>query len=167
MKHTNDTEIVKIMIRMYCKSHHHPEGYLCPECEELLEYVKYRRSLCPFGDDKPFCANCKIHCYKPDMQEKIKKVMRFSGPLISFVHPVIGANHIIETVQTKIKNKKQAKERQKKIEIALQRKKEMDELKAKQALEASQKQDQQVESNLENSSASIKEETSNSDEQRK
>ncbi len=31
------------------------------------------------GTEKTFCANCKVHCYKPEMREKIRAVMRFFG----------------------------------------------------------------------------------------
>ena len=27
--------------------------------------------------EKTFCANCKVHCYKPEMREQIRQVMRF------------------------------------------------------------------------------------------
>ena len=74
---------------------------------EGVEYVKFRRSKCPWGDNKPFCANCKIHCYKPEMREKIKEVMRFSGPRMIFYHPVIALNHLIETKRQKKKLKKE------------------------------------------------------------
>ena len=36
-------------------------------------------------EQKTFCANCKVHCYKPEMREQIRKVMRFSGTEDYFV----------------------------------------------------------------------------------
>ncbi len=38
---------------------------------------------------KTFCANCKVHCYKPQMREQIRQVMRFSGPRMLLYHPVL------------------------------------------------------------------------------
>ena len=32
--------------------------------EKLKEYVSLRLNKCPFGENKTFCSNCKIHCYK-------------------------------------------------------------------------------------------------------
>ena len=107
MKKQKELEVVTLMIRLYCKKKHKHKKGLCPECEELLEYVKFRRSKCPWGDKKPFCSNCKIHCYKPEMREKIKEVMRFSGPRMIFFHPVIALNHLIETKRQKKKLKKE------------------------------------------------------------
>lgn len=80
-------------IRLYCRL---KEGYknLCPDCEKLAEYAENRLRHCPFGDEKGSCRNCKIHCYRPDMKEKIKEVMRFSGPRMLFYHPVMAIRHL-------------------------------------------------------------------------
>ena len=48
-------------------------------------------------ETKTFCSKCKVHCYKPDMQKKIKEVMRFSGPRMLFYHPVLALRHFIES----------------------------------------------------------------------
>jgi hypothetical protein len=37
---------------------------------------------------------CPVHCFKPEMREKIKTVMRFSGPLMIYRHPIIGLQHL-------------------------------------------------------------------------
>ena len=102
------------MIRLYCKKNHKDERKannvdkkgLCPECQELLDYVEFRRSKCPWGDNKPFCANCTIHCYKPEMREKIRKVMRYSGPRMIFSHPILAMSHVIETLRERKKIEK-------------------------------------------------------------
>ena len=102
MKEYKEIEVVTLMIELYCKKNHGSKmGELCPECKDLLDYVKLRRSKCPFKDDKPFCSNCKIHCYKQEYREKIQKVMRFSGPRMMFYHPVIAFRHVYETMKRK------------------------------------------------------------------
>ena len=104
MEKQKELSVVKMMIEFYCHHNHHTKHHeLCPECQELYEYVVFRRSKCPWGDNKPFCANCPIHCYKPDMRQKIRDVMRFSGPRITFVHPIIAMRHLIETKKEKKK----------------------------------------------------------------
>lgn len=107
MKESKELEVVELMIRLYCRKKHKFKDGLCAECSELLEYVKLRRSKCPWGDKKPFCSNCKIHCYKPEMRERIKNVMRFAGPRIVFRHPIIAVKHLIETKKQKKKLKKE------------------------------------------------------------
>ena len=107
MKQSKELEVVELMIRLYCAKKHKCKDGLCAECNELLEYVKLRRSKCPWGDKKPFCSNCKIHCYKPDMRAKIKDVMKFSGPRMILYHPAIAVKHLIETKRQKKKLKKE------------------------------------------------------------
>ena len=112
MEKKKEIEVVRMMIELYCHRNHKTKHHdLCPECQELLEYVEFRRSKCPWGDNKPFCANCPIHCYKPDMRQKIREVMRYSGPRITFVHPIIAMRHVIETLKEKKKIKKMGVEK--------------------------------------------------------
>lgn len=104
MNKAKELRVVTLMIKKYCKGNHGTnKNELCPECNELLSYVEFRRSKCPFGDKKTFCSNCKIHCYKPEMREKIRTVMRYSGPRIVLDHPILATRHLIES---KIEKKK-------------------------------------------------------------
>ena len=91
-KHT-----ISIMIGMYCRHYHSSNGMFCEECNHLNAYALKRVECCKFGKDKPVCAKCTIHCYKSDMREKIREVMRFSGPRMLFSHPVLALRHIIDS----------------------------------------------------------------------
>jgi hypothetical protein len=91
-----EKKTVDIMIRLYCHKHHGTKDELCPECKELREYAMLRLSNCPFQEDKPTCANCLVHCYKPDMMAKITKVMRYSGPRLLFYHPLLALHHLFD-----------------------------------------------------------------------
>lgn len=93
-----EADIVRIMIDMYCKGNHSSNIVLCNECEELATYAESRALNCKFGNKKPVCGKCKIHCYKPSMREKIKKVMRYSGPRMIIKHPVVLAMHAMDLV---------------------------------------------------------------------
>ncbi len=83
------------MIRLYCKNQHGTKTGLCPECRALTEYACERSDICPFMENKHFCSNCRVHCYKPEMRDKIRQVMRFSGPRMIFHHPVMAIWHLI------------------------------------------------------------------------
>lgn len=61
--------IVGEMISFYCRKRH-GRNVMCKECETLNDYAVERLKKCPFGDDKPVCKNCKVHCYKSEMREK-------------------------------------------------------------------------------------------------
>ena len=98
-KREREKRIVSQMIEIYCKKQHHGRGNcgLCTECEALKKYAVERSDKCPFMEEKTFCSNCKVHCYKPEMREKIREVMRFSGPRMLFYHPILAVRHVIES----------------------------------------------------------------------
>ena len=70
-----------------CQVGHGGPG-LCGDCRELLEYSLARLDHCKFGNAKTKCHKCPVHCYRPDMREKIRTVMRFSGPRMLLYHPL-------------------------------------------------------------------------------
>ena len=100
-KREREKRMVSEMIALYCRKKHHTKGGLCPECAELESYARMRSDKCPFMETKTFCSNCKVHCYKPVMREKIREVMRFSGPRMLFSHPVMAISHVIESKKEK------------------------------------------------------------------
>ena len=125
-KREREQEIVSQMIALYCKGNHSAhrsvslrerggemrqmrEGAalrergsgerwdLCPECTELEAYAHARSERCPFMEEKTFCSNCTVHCYRPEMRERIRTVMRYAGPRMLFHHPVMAIRHMIES----------------------------------------------------------------------
>ncbi|WP_317415609.1 nitrous oxide-stimulated promoter family protein [Thermophilibacter provencensis] len=97
-KREREKRMVSEMIALYCRRRHGTRGgALCPECAELAKYARSRSDRCPFMETKTFCSNCRVHCYKPEMREKIREVMRFSGPRMIFHHPVAAVRHVMET----------------------------------------------------------------------
>lgn len=113
-KREKEKQVVALMIALYCKKKHgggrEKEG-LCPECRALRDYAELRADKCPFMETKTFCSNCRVHCYKPEMREKIREVMRFSGPRMLFYHPVMVIDHMLCSIREK---KKLAEEGKKK-----------------------------------------------------
>ena len=99
---------IRVMIEIYCHDHHgHPRNSpdtLCASCEALLAYANKRIDHCPFQSDKPTCAKCPIHCYKPDMREKVREVMRYSGPRMMRRHPLLSIFHLIDGITKKREN---------------------------------------------------------------
>lgn len=82
------------MIRIYCRGEHGGKP-LCEECTQLWEYAEERLANCPFGIQKPTCQNCTVHCYQPEMRQRIREVMRFAGPRMIWRHPVMAVRHLI------------------------------------------------------------------------
>lgn len=89
-----EKKVVHKMIAIYCRAHHNTHSGLCDECSALNDYAMKRLENCPFGDNKPTCETCTIHCYKNDKRQEIKKVMRFAGPRMLFRHPIDAIRHI-------------------------------------------------------------------------
>lgn len=100
-KREREKTLVSQMIYLYCRKRHHAGKELCPECAKLKAYAMERSDKCPFMETKTFCSNCKVHCYKPVMRDKIREVMRFSGPRMIFHHPIVAVRHVIETKREK------------------------------------------------------------------
>lgn len=101
-KREKEMHTVYEMIHLYCRKNH-KDKELCSECLALYEYAKMRIEKCPFMETKTFCSQCKVHCYKLDKREKIRKVMRFSGPRMLFYHPIMG--FVICTTKLQINRK--------------------------------------------------------------
>ena len=89
-----EQRVVEQMIRLYCRK---KEGNneLCPGCQELLQYATERLERCRFGEDKPTCKKCPIHCYRPLMKRRMREVMRWAGPRMIWYHPVAAIKHVI------------------------------------------------------------------------
>jgi hypothetical protein len=110
-----DTRLLGDFTQMYCDGNH-PEAtkgrlssdgvdlgvygrkvpVVCDGCAELLIYSEKRRAFCP-KDPKPFCSYCDTHCYKSDMREYMREVMRYAGPRSMWHgHAIDGLKHMIE-----------------------------------------------------------------------
>lgn len=87
---------VEAMIRLYCRAHHGEGGDLCSECGELLEYALARLERCPFQEGKTTCVRCPVHCYRPEMRERIRRVMRYAGPRMLASHPLLALLHLLD-----------------------------------------------------------------------
>ena len=92
-----EKRVVEQMIRLYCrKCEGHDE--LCPSCKELLDYAHSRLERCRYGEHKPTCKKCPVHCYRPQMKERIRMVMRWSGPRMIIYHPIAAIQHLIREI---------------------------------------------------------------------
>ena len=91
-----ELKTVAAMIRIYCRNHH-PGGALpCPRCAGLLDYATRRLERCVFGDAKPTCAKCTVHCFSAEKREQVKVVMRWAGPRMLLHHPLLAILHLLD-----------------------------------------------------------------------
>jgi hypothetical protein len=87
-------QTVCAMVHIHCRAQHGKT--LCPDCLELMNYVRLRLDRCRFGGEKPTCAKCPVHCYQQARREQIKTVMRFSGPRMVWEHPWLSLLHLLD-----------------------------------------------------------------------
>ncbi len=89
-----ESATVTRMIGLYCRRHH--GRTLCAECRQLSDYAQERLKRCPFGEGKTTCAKCPVHCYRPEMRERVRRVMRYAGPRMLYRHPYLALRHLID-----------------------------------------------------------------------
>lgn len=92
-----ELKTLQCMTDMYCAHHHaRGEGRRCEACEDLLRYAARRLRKCPYGEDKPTCAKCPVHCYKAQPRQRVRDIMRFAGPRMIWRHPWKAVAHIFD-----------------------------------------------------------------------
>lgn len=84
------------MVGIYCNDHHGNGTELCEDCARFLDYAEVRLDKCPYGEDKPTCSNCPIHCYKPEQRELARQIMRYAGPRMLLKHPILTISHYLD-----------------------------------------------------------------------
>lgn len=88
---------IKKMVGIYCAAHHRTSrDVLCDSCDEFIGYAELRLEKCPYGEDKPTCANCPIHCYKPGRRAQAATIMRYAGPRMLLRHPLLAIAHKLD-----------------------------------------------------------------------
>lgn len=89
-----EKRVVARMIDLYCRKNL-KVAELPEEYRELLSYAHKRLEGCKFGEAKPACKRCPIHCYKPSMRDKIRAVMRWAGPRMLLYNPIAAIRHLL------------------------------------------------------------------------
>lgn len=100
-----ESQTIRAMVYMYCQGQRHTgvAGGCCNSCADLLNYAYERLGRCVFGENKPVCAKCPIHCYRPERRAQITAVMRYSGPRMFLRHPLLAVRHLVN--ERKVPNK--------------------------------------------------------------
>lgn len=96
---TKEKKTVGTMIHLYCNAKHGTTNALCAPCAELNKYAQKRLSKCVYGEDKPTCQKCPVHCYSSEMRNRIKEVMAYSGPRMIFHKPALALSHLIKEMK--------------------------------------------------------------------
>lgn len=86
---------IEAMTRIYCRDRHHTREP-CGDCQALMNYAAKRLAVCTFGEEKPVCAKCQVHCYAKAMRDKVREVMRYAGPRMIWRHPWLALMHVVD-----------------------------------------------------------------------
>lgn len=99
-----EKKTISQMIAMHCAGNHSADTRteqafcgerVCPACAELDAYAVLRTQRCRKMDVKTSCEECGNHCYAPEMREKIRAAMRYSGPRMITKHPITAVRHLL------------------------------------------------------------------------
>lgn len=101
-RRARELKTLMAMLILYCRHHHEGEP-LCVGCTALARYAERRLERCVFGDAKPTCSNCVVHCYRADMRERVRETMRWAGPRMLLRHPVLAVRHMIDGMRPGIR----------------------------------------------------------------
>lgn len=82
------------MVSLYCRRKEHNRE-LCIDCTGLLVYAHKRLDVCKFGNAKPACQKCPVHCYSPARRIQISTVMRYAGPRMLLCYPLAAIRHLL------------------------------------------------------------------------
>lgn len=119
---------MKAMVEIYCRENDHVcrEHESCESCSDLLRYAHERLDRCVFGDGKPVCALCPVHCYQSARRDEITRVMRYSGPKMLLRHPYLALRHLFtgsakpgEKVQKYLERRKSRKADEKRRPVSV------------------------------------------------
>ena len=93
------------MVAIYCAGHHDralrtETGYageaMCPDCKAIDDYCVLRTDRCRSMAVKTNCEECGNHCYAPAERERIREIMRYSGPRMMLHHPLAAIRHLMK-----------------------------------------------------------------------
>lgn len=93
-----DKRTILSMIEIYCQRHLHTDE-IPEEYRQLGEYACRRLDLCRYGEAKPACKDCSVHCYRKDMRDKMKRVMRWVGPRMLIYSPKRAFRHLLQVLR--------------------------------------------------------------------
>jgi hypothetical protein len=94
---------IAAMIDIYCHDHHGGRAEQpCDDCADLLRYANQRLDVCVFGELKPPCNDCTVHCYSKSRRARIVEVMRYAGPRMPWRHPWLGLLHFVDKLRARL-----------------------------------------------------------------
>ena len=99
-----DRQTLESIGLIFCRAHHadaaKDDAGLCASCRETVERTLERTLACPYGHEGN-CQDCDIHCQRGEAQERIREMMRYSAPRMTFRHPLMTAEYLRKKLRTR------------------------------------------------------------------
>lgn len=90
-----EKQTIRRMIALYARRC--PDAVADPKhYQALYAYALKRLDRCVFGEEKPACRRCPVHCYQPAKRDEMKSIMRWAGPAMLWCHPLLTIHHLID-----------------------------------------------------------------------
>ena len=77
------------------RSLYRPNYMWWPQSRVTIEVSADGNAFETVYDKESPCKKCPIHCYRPQMKERMCKVMRWAGPRMILYHPVAAIKHVM------------------------------------------------------------------------
>lgn len=90
-----DKQTVRLMVNLYAEHKLH-DAESKQAYTDLADYACRRLDHCRFGERKPACKDCPVHCYSPEKRAMMKVVMRWAGPRMLFYSPRATLRHLLQ-----------------------------------------------------------------------
>lgn len=91
-----EQETIRCMIHLYQSTAPAAADIDAAHFQQLYQYACARLARCPFGENKPACKRCPIHCYQPAKRDEMKAIMRWAGPRMLWRHPLLALRHQLD-----------------------------------------------------------------------
>ena len=91
-----DRATLEAMGRIFCKAHHDgPKDHagLCASCRESVDVTLSHTVACPYGHTQN-CQDCTIHCQRDENRARIRQIMSYAAPRMTFRHPLMTAGYL-------------------------------------------------------------------------
>lgn len=62
----------------------------------MFVYAQKRLDKCVFGEEKPACKQCLVHCYQPAKREEMKQIMRWAGLRMLWRYLILTVRYFID-----------------------------------------------------------------------
>ena len=99
-----DEETLYAMGRIFCRAHHAQapknDRGVCEQCDETVRYSLERTAKCPH-QHKGNCKDCSIHCHKPEMRARIREIMAYGAPRMTYQHPIMTGRYLRKKINGK------------------------------------------------------------------